>query len=232
MDVAMQEMHDGLSGDVRKCRQCGTCCLAGGPALHGQDLALIRNGSLPLDCLITIRKGELASDPLTNRTRSVGYELVKICGTGREWRCFYYKAESGCSIYALRPAACRALRCWEPEEILALIGKDMLTRLDILAADHFLRPLAAEHEEICPCPDMEMVRDAVSSGKLKDLGGLQSLVDADMRFRGRVVKEHGLTLAQELFAFGRPLFQLLQAVGISCIETAGRIRLSLPKKPR
>ena len=219
-----------MTGVQKDCRRCGTCCMKGGPALHTEDLALIGSGRLPLNRLISIRKGELVDDPLTGTTHAARYELVKICGTGREWRCFYYSPEEGCSFYASRPLACRVLRCWEPDEILALVGKDMVSRLDILPLDHPLRPLVAEHEGLCPCPDMERLRDAVTSGSLKDLGPLQTLVDADMAFRDRVVRKHSLTLALELFVFGRPLFQLLQAVGIHSVETAGRIRLSQAKK--
>jgi Fe-S-cluster containining protein len=231
METVMSGIQESRDDGVRKgCRRCGSCCLQGGPALHRQDLALIENGSLPLDRLITIRRGELVDDPLLNRTRSVEYELVKISGTGRQWRCWYYTDETGCTIYAQRPAACRALRCWDPEEVLALVGKDLLTRADILPPGHFLRPLVEEHESLCPCPDMEKVRDAVLSGGAPDLPALQVLVDADMSFRGRMVREHALPLALELFAFGRPLFQLLQAAGIACTETNGRIRLSPAKK--
>jgi Fe-S-cluster containining protein len=210
-----------------ECRQCGTCCLQGGPALHKEDLGLIRSGKLPINRLITVRKRELADDPLTGGVHAVAYELVKINGTGRDWRCFYYAAEKGCTIYASRPSACRVLKCWDTAAILALVGRDMLTRLDILLAEDSLRPLVEEHERLCPCPDMEMIRDSVVSGNVQGLDDLQRLVDVDLRFRDQVVNEHGLSLALEMFLFGRPLFQLLQAVGIGITETAGGIRLSL-----
>ena len=215
-----------------KCRQCGTCCLKGGPALHIKDLAIIRSGKLPVNRLITIRKGELAHDPLAGRVQAVAYELVKICGTGREWRCFYYEAGKGCTMYASRPSACRVLKCWDPDEILALIGKDMLTRLDILAVGEPLRLLVEEHERLCPCPDMELIRDALLAGSLHDLAELQRLVDTDLGFRDQVVKDHALALAEELFFFGRPIFQLLQAVGLGITETAAGIRLTVSEKLR
>jgi Fe-S-cluster containining protein len=216
-----------------ECKRCGTCCLHGGPALHTGDLDLVRSGRLPIDRLITIRKGELADHPLTGRLQAVKCELVKISGTGREWRCFYFSLEQGCTIYASRPIACRTLKCWDPAELLAIAGKDTLTRLDILAVEHPLRPLIAEHESLCPCPDMEAVREELAKSPPEDLlRHLQRLVDADLTFRNRVVKDHGLSLAEELFSFGRPLFQLLQAIGLEISETAGRIRLSLSSKPR
>ena len=215
-----------------ECRQCGTCCLNGGPALHIEDLANIRSGKLPVNRLVTIRKRELAHDPLSGRVQAVAYEFVKICGTGRDWRCFYYAAGKGCTIYASRPSACRVLKCWDPDEILTLIGKDLLTRLDILAVGDPLRLLVEEHERLCPCPDMELIRDALSGGSLNDLDDLQRLVDTDLSFRDQVVKDHALPLAEELFYFGRPIFQLLQAMGLGITETATGIRLSFSEKPR
>jgi Fe-S-cluster containining protein len=215
-----------------ECRQCGTCCLKGGPALHVEDLESIRNGKLPVNRLITIRKGELAHDPLVGRVQAVAYELVKICGTGRDWRCFYYAAVKGCTIYTSRPSACRVLKCWDSDEILALIGKDILTRLDILEVGDPLRLLVEEHERRCPCPDMELIRDSLLGGSLNDLDGLQRLVDTDLGFRGQVVKDHNLSLAEELFCFGRPIFQLLQAAGVGITEAAEGVWLSLSAKPR
>ncbi len=210
-----------------QCRRCGTCCLSGGPALHAGDLPLVENGVIARDRLITIRRGELVDHPLTGRLQSVAYEVVKITGTGREWCCVFYSGRRGCTIHPRRPSACRALKCWDTTEIAALVGRDTLTRLDILKAGDPLRPLVQEHERLCPCPDMEQVRSSVLDGTLADLPALQILVADDLRFRGRVVREMQLSLAEEMFAFGRPLFQLLQAVGIEATEKAGEIHLAL-----
>jgi Fe-S-cluster containining protein len=210
-----------------ECRRCGSCCLNGGPALHTGDLDLVRGGQLPINRLITIRKGELANHPLTGRVQAIEYELVKICGTGRDWRCFYFSTSRGCTIYASRPIACRTLKCWDPTEIAALVEKDTLTRLDILAGEDPFRPLVEEYERLCPSFNMEPIRRSLSSGPSEGLlDDLQRRVDADLNFRSRVVKDYDISLAEELFCFGRPIFQLLQAIGIGITETAGRIRLS------
>lgn len=216
-----------MDGTQTECRRCGTCCMQGGPALHTGDLDLVRGGRLPMERLITIRKGELADHPLTGRVQAMENELVKICGTGRDWRCFYFSESRGCMIYASRPIACQVLKCWDPTEISALVGRDTLTRLDILATGDPLRPLVEEYERLCSCPDMEAVRRSLQDGSSEGLmNDLQTLVDADLNFRDRVVRDHGISLALEVFLFGRPIFQLLQAIGVDISETAGRIRLS------
>jgi hypothetical protein len=65
------------------CRRCGRCCLQGGPALHRADLPLIGDGGIPLERLITIRRGELADNPVAGGVRATRVELVKIAGSGR-----------------------------------------------------------------------------------------------------------------------------------------------------
>ncbi len=49
------------------CDRCGTCCRQGGPALHIQDRHLVAPGFLGFDVLVTIRRGELARYPLSDR---------------------------------------------------------------------------------------------------------------------------------------------------------------------
>jgi Fe-S-cluster containining protein len=217
--------QDKMNPQQTECRQCGACCRNGGPALHMDDLPLIKSGKLPMDKLITIRRGELVNHPLTGKLQTVGYELIKITGMERDWRCVYYSDNLGCTIYALRPSACRALKCWDTADISELIGKDTLTRLDILEAGDRLRMSVEEQERLCPCPDMGLLRLSVVDGSPVNLAALQELVDTDLSIRIRVVREQHLSLAQELFVFGRPIFQLLHAVGVGITEIAGRVRL-------
>jgi Fe-S-cluster containining protein len=213
-----------------ECRRCGTCCQKGGPALHGQDLALVRSGLLPLAGLITIRQGELAYNPRTDRVEPLFSELVKIRGTGREWCCCYYDTASrGCSIYKNRPMACGVLKCWQPEETLALAGQDLLSRLDILEEDDPFRPLVLEYEQLCPCPDLQDIENKLNEQADTLLQSLESQVNTDLAFRDGVVKKIDLPLDFELFLFGRPLFQLLQSFGVGFFESPQGLRLTMRK---
>jgi Fe-S-cluster containining protein len=215
------------------CRRCGTCCQKGGPALHGQDLALVSDGHLPLTDLITIRRGELAHNPLTDRIEPVTRELVKIRGTGTDWCCCYYDAAGrGCTIHRNRPMACGVLKCWQPEQSLALVGQDLLSRLDLLSDDEPLRSLVLEYESLCPCPDMGEVERSLADGAGNILGVLERQVNGDLAFRHRAVRELDLPLALEMFLFGRPLFQLLQALGVMVTETPQGLRLSINRQER
>ena len=207
------------------CRQCGKCCEQGGPALHTQDTELVRSGQIPIASLITLRKGELAHNPKTNKVQAITVELVKVIGTGRQWSCVYYLKEKGCTIYKDRPYACRVLKCWNTEDILALVEKDTVDRYAILADDHPMVPIITEHEKICSCDDLEdLYMKGVSLGESKKKE-VEKRMRHDLRFRARIIKDFDLKLSEELFYFGRPLFQLLQPLGVRLVETHNELYL-------
>ena len=210
---------------TESCRQCGNCCKNGGPALHSQDLELVRSGSLPINRLITLRKGELAHHPLTDTIQPIKNELVKIVGKKGRWDCSYYDEDAGCTIYQLRPEACKTLQCWDTYEISLLVEKDTLSRQDILGRDHHMLPFIAEHEEICPCTDLASIRDNYSGLTDSQKSSLTLQVQKEMIFRAHLVEEYNLTLQEELFYFGRPFFQLLQPFGVRVTEVKSKISL-------
>ncbi len=207
------------------CERCGKCCLQGGPALHLQDIELVRGGLLPTSHLITIRKGELVHHPLTGTVQPAAVELVKIAGTGRQWACCYYDQTGGCTIHDHRPHACRTLKCWDTDEVCALFEKDTLSRFDILPANDVLLPVLREHSRICPCDDLAYVRTNLAHLPDEKKKELETRVGEELRLRMRVVAEHHLGLGQELFYFGRPLFQMLSALGVGVVDTGRGVRL-------
>ncbi|BHH83912.1 YkgJ family cysteine cluster protein [Desulforhopalus sp. 52FAK] len=210
---------------MNQCKQCGKCCEQGGPALHFQDMELIRSGQIPISSLITLRKGELAHNPKTDEVQGIGVELVKLIGTGQQWNCIYYCRDQGCTIYENRPQACKALECWDTEEILALVEKDTLNRGLIIGEEHPMIPIIAEHERICPCDDLEYLQKnyrTLSAAEKKDV---EKRVRHDLRFRTRIIKDFDLKLNEELFYFGRPLFQLLHPLGVRVAEIQNEIHL-------
>jgi Fe-S-cluster containining protein len=207
------------------CKRCGNCCEKGGPALHSQDLQLVRGGKIPLRSLITIRKGELVHNPLAGKIQPVTVELVKIVGTGRQWDCCYYNKEVGCTVYEDRPFACRVLKCWDTEKILDLVEKDTLSRFDILYQDDPLIPVIKEHERMCVCEDLGFIQSNLNRLSEQQKNELEKRVRSDLRFRTRVITDFQLKLSEELFYFGRPFFQLLQPLGVRISESPAGIHL-------
>ncbi len=205
------------------CKQCGTCCIKGGPSLHGSDISLLNSGRIPRKNLITIRKGEFAFNPVANRVEATRNELIKLKGTGKEWACCYYDAQiRGCTIYETRPVACGLLKCWAPEESLAIVGKDLLSRFDILEKDSFLADMVLEYERICPLPDCTKFTQKLPEGMLKNL---ENAVNDDLRFRDRAVAKSTQILQEEMFLFGRPLFQLLHPLGFTVVPSVNSLCL-------
>ena len=208
------------------CKQCGTCCKQGGPALHIQDLALVRSGQIPVSRLITIRKGELVDNPLAEKILPVTVELVKLIGKKSQWECCFYDDKLGCTVYEDRPYACRVLKCWNTEEIFMLVEKDTINRFDVLAKNDPLIPLILEHERICPCDDLGYLQLHLDRLSNEQKNELEQRVRTDLNFRAKITRELQLKVSEELFYFGRPLFQLLQPLGIQVAESPAGIRLN------
>ncbi len=217
-----------MKNEQTECRRCGTCCSKGGPALHLEDAELIRNGSLPIKRLITIRKGELVIKPHKDEPQTAACELIKISGTGSDWQCFFYDEEQkGCMIYESRPLSCRLLQCWDTEAVEDLVEKNTLSRLDLVGEKEPIRKMIETHEKQCPCPDLDALRRAIAAGETLDLEALQAMVNDDIRIRTEAVQKLKISLAEELFYFGRPIFQLLQQIGVKIKEEEGLLKLRL-----
>ena len=169
---------------------------------------------IPRKDLITIRKGEFAYNPVTDRVQATKHEIVKLSGTGRDWTCCYYDVTScGCTIYDHRP-----------------LESDLLSRFDILEQDTFLQGLNTKYETACPLPDFTVLSRENNKLDADSLSALEISVNQDLEFRNRVVLESPLVLEEEMFLFGRPLFQLLQPFGFLVFQSGNRLHLQIQKK--
>jgi len=215
------------------CRQCGTCCRKGGPALHRQDLELVRQGYIGYQQLTTIRKGEPVYSPASGLLEAAERELVKIMGRGRDWTCSFFVSEtSACGIYAHRPLECRLLKCWDTADLLEVVGRETIQRRDLLNPGDPVLALMDLHESQCPA---EAVAAAVAQWQRaqKDpacRAALSDLVRRDLTVRHQALARQGLPPAVEFFVFGRPLFKQLGGFGITVRETAGTVQLQWPEE--
>jgi len=217
------------------CDRCGTCCQQGGPALHLQDRHLVESGFFDFEVLVTIRKGEPAYHPLADKPEPVQHELIKIQGQGADWCCRFFSTDSSCcTIYEDRPLTCRLLKCWEPSEVVAVAGRDLLDRFDLIPDTDPLLPLVRLHEQECPCPDLKdsAARLRFSSQRNELLDELGRLVNRDLALRALAAGQFSLSVGRELFYFGRPLFQLLAPLGITVAETPQGLVLSYSGESR
>lgn len=212
-----------------ECEKCGTCCERGGPALHIEDRDLLHSGKISLADLVTIREGEMVVQLDSGKPEVSEVELVKFQGRDGKWSCrFLDPGVRTCTIYEHRPLSCRLMKCWAPDEVLAIAGKKLLSRIDLIGKDNPLLPLIRLHDQQCGLPDM--IETTVQLGKEEEraatLAGLKAMVERDLLLRTIAIEQFQLSVAEELFYFGRPLFQLLMPLGVRLAESADGIELS------
>ena len=200
------------------CIRCGTCCLKGGPTLHHQDKDILLAGHVRHEHLVTIRKGELVFDPEIDRLRPADQEMIKIRGKGNRWTCrFFDEAASACTVYEHRLLECRLLKCWDPTELLSVIGRDTIIRSDIINPGDPILELIAVHEQECPMHEVNELIQSLSAGRdnAQAMARLTQLTRHDQAIRNYAVSNLGLGSQYWLFIFGRPMSQILSAHGIS-----------------
>ena len=203
---------------VDSCIRCGTCCMKGGPILHEEDKEILLARHIGYEHLVTIRKGELALNPVSDKLEPVRQELIKIAGKEDGWSCFFYdEKESSCGIYENRPLECRLLKCWAPSELIAVIGKNTIVRADIINKSDPIISTIETHEQECPCGEVENLILNLSQGrdKSKSLARLSELVSKDIAIRSYAISELELKKEFEPFIFGRPLQRILSDRGLS-----------------
>ncbi|MDH3393888.1 MAG: YkgJ family cysteine cluster protein [Desulfobulbaceae bacterium] len=220
-----------MSNTQTHCRQCGTCCKRGGPALHHQDTDLLREGVIGYRHLVTIREGEFAYSPASGALETVDRELVKINGQGGEWTClFFEKGSSSCGIYGQRPLECRLLKCWEPDELLSVAGRDTICRRDIVNAGDPVVDLIAHQQRECPAESVALAVESWRQQPENDKGRdvLADLVRRDLALRNHAIVDLGLPAEVEFFVFGRPLFKQLAGFGVALREVDGHLEFLWP----
>ncbi len=201
----------------KQCHHCGSCCKQGGPALHGGDLTLLHTGFLSMEHLVTVRQGELAVQPVSGQAEPVGQEFLKVQGRAGSWCCLFYdELGKTCRIYSHRPLACELLDCAAPEALLAIAGRKLLSRFELIDKNSPILVLVKQHEEECRCPDMQQLGNRIANLSEREslLAELHIIINRDIRFRNQAIKKYNLSTEMELFYFGRPLFQLLIPLGI------------------
>ena len=197
------------------CKACGECCRRGGPVLHREDADLLGR-VLPPAALVTLRAGELARDDPRGALTPLADEAIKLVGSNGRWSCLYLDVASGrCSIYADRPAQCRALFCEDASALADMYEQGRLTRAEALPLLHpDWLPLAAAHEAECAWARLAPLalrapRDA-SAGQV-----LLEAVRFDHAYRELAMERAAVPAAALPLLFGRPLSALLSGFGLA-----------------
>ena len=206
------------------CRHCGTCCRKGGPALHLEDRELVESGMIPLNRLFTIRQGEPAYDNVTDVIAPSVTDIIKVKSLkgSRPVCCFYDAPSKGCSIYDDRPAECRALKCWDTQEIEEMYNCRRLTRRHLLSRVEGLWELVQDHQERCDYG--EVAELAAHLKQVQPRPGshqkLLALINYDESLRQVAQEQAKLDPEMMSFFFGRPLSFTIQMFQLKLDRTA------------
>jgi Fe-S-cluster containining protein len=213
-----------------QCIRCGTCCKKGGPALHLQDQPLVESGAIPVIRLFTIRRGEPAYDNIKNRLGVHTADIVKIKNQAGSTACFFYEEKNTqCRIYRNRPIECNTLKCWDTRGIYAVYAQQRVTRRNIIGKTKGLWDLVADHQDRCGFePVLAFVNSLKSSGKAdRDLEEkVVYILQYDLEIRKLVVEKGTIDPEMIAFLFGRPIVDVLCALGMNMQRKNGKIVFS------
>lgn len=103
-----------------------------------------------------------------------------------------------------------------------MAGKDLLSRIDLIDESDPLLPMIQFQEDQCPVPDLYNITSQLSIEDKRDqvLIELNAFVQKDLQIRSIAVRDYSISVAHELFYFGRPLFQVLHPLGLVATETS------------
>jgi len=199
---------------MQECKKCGKCCEKSGPTLHIEDKYLIVQGKIPPADLVTLRKGETAFDPRTDKTITLENELIKIKGKNTTWTCIYLDEETKhCSIYNSRPVECRLLKCWDIKPIFSMINKNLLTRELIFQNIKSLGDLIKEHDEKCSYNEIKMLLKKIESESKNNDDALEKLKEIilfDINIRELISEKQKAASYMLDLIFGRSLQKTME----------------------
>ncbi len=210
----------------RSCRQCGTCCRAGGPALHREDMPLLKDGVIQLQDLCAFRAGELVRDMSNGHIVPLPAEIVKIAPPAGarpdDWACRFLNGDNRCFIHGSKPAECEALFCEDPSALLSMQNHERLDRKEILkelSAPSWLAESIEAHESRCAYDALAALAEKMGTDEDARREFL-TIVEYDRSFRDLVMEKGHVKPEMTNFLFGRPLLQTIIMFGIDARKNA------------
>ncbi|SFM79782.1 YkgJ family cysteine cluster protein [Thermodesulforhabdus norvegica] len=195
------------------CVQCGECCRGGSPSLYLEDLELLRSEKIPMDRLVTLRRGEPVRDPRRGKAHFLIDERIKIKEKPGSNECVFFDPVSClCGIYENRPLQCRAQACWDPSYFNELSEQPYLTRRDVLGDVELLMDLLQEHDRKCSFERLHALFQRLSRGE-EVAAEIIDLVSYESHFRNFVASQLNIPEGVLDFVFGRSLESLLPLFG-------------------
>ncbi len=203
---------------VPTCILCGDCCRLGAPALHAQDVQLVRSEKIPLSALLTLRRGEPVHSAFASEPFHLPQERIKLRQRPDSTTCIMLDPETDrCRIYQQRPSQCEAQACWDPALAQALAERPLATRAQILAGADTLLELLEEHDRRCSFERLQR-----SFERLRRSGDDEDALEAiafEAHFRQFVADRLQLPASALGFFFGRSAAELATLFGYRAIPS-------------
>ncbi len=213
------------------CKNCGTCCRKGGPALHIKDAFLFEENILRVQDVLTIRIGELVRDEMKDRIVPIPNELIKVAPTAGlrpdDWTCRFLTSNNRCFLHGKHPAECRALDCKEPEALMQLSNEERLDRLRICELSNsppWWKELILTHEEQVNYADLAQWAFKIEEEEDCKASFIAAL-EYDRSFRQLVVEKKAAEAEVLNFLFGRPLMLTMVMFGLQARSDGNGIRI-------
>ena len=204
---------------------------AAGPALHIQDRELLTSGIIGFADVVTIRQGEIVVQPDTGQPIAYRGGIDQVPGAGRAVVLPVSRSRrpgpvpstsTGLWPVVSRNAGSRT-RCWRSpaRSCSAVLTSSPRT---IRCCPWFVCMTSS-----ASCRTWSRLRSSLANAGKRDrtLAELKEMVEKDLMFRTIAIDQFQLSVAQELFYFGRPLFQLLIPLGVSVTENATGLLCSI-----
>jgi len=194
------------------CIKCGECCRKNGPALHLDDLHLLRNKTLDRKDLLLLRRGEPAMDNVLGRPVLLSRELIKIRSKKSDTtECIFLDPDSSlCTIHQMRPLECSLLECWNTGPLISKYQSGRLTRKEIFRPGSAMDELISLHEERCSVAELSGLLQAAVENPDKNQDKIKAMLGYDRSFRQTILEKTVAEESELLFYFGQPLHELME----------------------
>jgi len=234
LEAYQQLLHfapDACQEPLAGCVRCGQCCRRASPALHEQDLPLVRAEKIPLRHLVTYRRGERLRAMIGDDVEILRQERIKLKEKDSSGECVFFDPGSElCTIYPHRPWECRAQACWDPALALELQKRPYLTRADVIPELPTLQQLLDEHDRRCQPQALEEAFSRLLEGADEQAARQAvEVVAFDDHFRHFVAERFGLERETLDFFFGRSFAAQVGRFGFQIVTRADDTRVLEPR---
>jgi Fe-S-cluster containining protein len=192
-----------------------------------EDRFLIDEGIIPVKHLFTIREGEPVRDNVQNRFGVAHTDIIKIKNTVNSPFClFFHPGNSHCAIYENRPMECRLLKCWDTGDIESYYDKARLTRKELVGNIKGLWEIVEDHQKQCGFSPVYTFAEAYKAGGRVDPDlekQVIHIIKYDFSVRALVCEKGNMAPEILEFLLGRPMPQILAAMGIKTFQNKHRL---------